>query len=79
VQKKFSCPLAIGKKPAILRSKLEIPFRHSAERIDLEFVNIYEPPKGGLVDFTDQRLCRVKMTFSNEVTRLPGEGASAHC
>ena len=40
-------------------------------RINLEFVNIYKPPKGGLVDFTDQRLCRVKMTFGIEVTQLP--------
>ena len=28
----------------------------SAGQIKLEFVNIYEPPRGGLVDFTDQRL-----------------------
>jgi len=34
--------------------KFEIAVRYVAGRIDLEFVNIYKPPEGGLVDFTLQ-------------------------
>ena len=44
----------------------------------LEFVNIYEPPRGGLVDFTDQRLCRVKITFDYESDVLPEWERLAH-
>ena len=50
---------------------------HRTERIDIEFVSNsitvsgFLETESGLVDFTDQRLCRVKMTFDYGSKQLP--------
>jgi hypothetical protein len=44
--------LAIAKHGGIIISQFEIPVPVLLDGIDLEFVSIQQPPKGGLVNFT---------------------------